>query len=98
MSDSISLHHRSIAWYASQSTQCRGVRKWRADDDLGSEQRLTKRFDLLNLGKRDPSSQRPMGQNLIQSTEQNGKLYVPVQHPSPARGPHISGDYESESM
>lgn len=75
-----------------------GVRKRRADDDLGSEQRLTKRFDLLNLGKTDLSSQRPMGQNLIQSTEHNGKLYVPVQHPPPARHPHINGDYESESM
>lgn len=28
-----------------------GVKKRKADDDLGNEQRLVKRFDLLNLGK-----------------------------------------------
>lgn len=30
-----------------------GIKKRRADDDLGNEQRLAKRFDLLNLGKRE---------------------------------------------
>lgn len=30
-----------------------GVKKRKADDDLGNEQRLAKRFDLLNLGKTD---------------------------------------------
>ena len=28
-----------------------GIKKRKADDDLGNEQRLAKRFDLLNLGK-----------------------------------------------
>ena len=28
-----------------------GIQKRKADDDLGNEQRLAKRFDLLNLGK-----------------------------------------------
>ena len=28
-----------------------GVKKRKADDELGSEQRLAKRFDLLNLGR-----------------------------------------------
>lgn len=30
-----------------------GVKKRKANDDLGNEQRLAKRFDLLNLGKID---------------------------------------------
>lgn len=32
-----------------------GVKKRKADDDLGSEQRLAKRFDLLNLGEIKPA-------------------------------------------
>ena len=28
-----------------------GVKKRKADDELGNEQRLAKRFDLLNLGE-----------------------------------------------
>lgn len=35
-----------------------GVKKRKADDDLGNEQRLVKRFDLLNLGKTDLSTQK----------------------------------------
>lgn len=36
---------------------------------------------------------------LIQSTEHNGKLYLPVQHPPPARHPYNNGsNYDSESM
>ena len=36
---------------------------------------------------------------LIGYTEQSGKLYVPVQHPSPARRPYnTDGNHESESM
>ena len=30
-----------------------GVKKRKADDELGNEQRLAKRFDLLNLGESD---------------------------------------------
>ena len=30
-----------------------GIKKRKADEDLGNEQRLAKRFDLLNLGKTD---------------------------------------------
>ncbi len=30
-----------------------GVKKRKADEDLGNEQRLAKRFDLLNLGTTD---------------------------------------------
>ncbi|KAL9138127.1 MAG: hypothetical protein Q9175_000644 [Cornicularia normoerica] len=56
-----------------------GVKKRKADDELGNEQRLAKRFDLLNL-------------------EHNGKLYLPVQNAQPARQPHSSGNYASESM
>lgn len=33
------------------SSKPTGVRKRRAEDDLRNEQRLAKRFDLLNLGK-----------------------------------------------
>ena len=72
-----------------------GVKKRKADDDLGNEQRLAKRFDLLNLGKTDLLTQKPLGQNLMRSTEQNGKLYLPVQHTPPAR---TDGNNESESM
>lgn len=75
-----------------------GVKKRKADDDLGNEQRLAKRFDLLNLGKIDLLTQRPSDPKLIRSTEQNGKLYLPVQHPPSARQPHTNGSYESESM
>lgn len=75
-----------------------GVKKRKADDDLGNEQRLVKRFDLLNLGKTDLSTQKHLGLKLIQYTEQNGKLYLPVQHPPPARQPYNNGNYESESM
>ena len=82
-----------------------GVKKRRADDDLGNEQRLAKRFDLLNLGKRERgcfflTRQTFWDGNLkFSSTERNGKLYVPVQHPPPpARQPHTNGSYESESM
>ena len=34
------------------------VKKRKADDDLANEQRLAKRFDLLNLGKRDSLTQK----------------------------------------
>ena len=37
-----------------------GVKKRKADDDLGNEQRLAKRFDLLNLGKADMLIQKPL--------------------------------------
>lgn len=30
-----------------------GIKKRKADDELGNEQRLAKRFDLLNLGETD---------------------------------------------
>ena len=72
-----------------------GVKKRKADEDLGNEQRLAKRFDLLNLGKTDLLTQKPRGQKLMRSTEQNGKLYLPVQHTPPAR---TDGNNESESM
>lgn len=72
-----------------------GVKKRKADDDLGNEQRLAKRFDLLNLGKTDLLTHKPLGQKLMRSTEQNGKLYLPVQHTPPAR---TDGNNESESM
>ncbi|KAL9077783.1 MAG: hypothetical protein Q9161_000155 [Pseudevernia consocians] len=72
-----------------------GVKKRKADEDLGNEQRLAKRFDLLNLGKTDLLTQKPLGQKLMRSTEQNGKLYLPVQHTPPAR---TDGNNESESM
>ena len=76
-----------------------GVKKRKADDDLGNEQRLVKRFDLLNLGKIHLSTLKHLGLiTLILSTEQNGKLYLPVQHPPPARQTYNSGNYESESM
>ena len=35
---------------------------------------------------------------MTRSTEQNGKLYLPVQHPPPARRPYTNGSSESESM
>ena len=34
----------------------------------------------------------------MRSAEQNGKLYLPVQHPPPERHPHTNGNYDSESM
>lgn len=39
-----------------------------------------------------------MGLKLIDITEQNGKLYLPVQHPPSARQPYTNGNDESESM
>ena len=76
-----------------------GVKKRKADDDLGNEQRLVKRFDLLNLGTTHLSALEHLGLiTLIRSTEQNGKLYLPVQHSPPARQPYNNGNYESESM
>ena len=74
-----------------------GVKKRKADDDLGNEQRLAKRFDLLNLGKADMLIQKPLLRQLIRPLEHNGKLYLPVQH-SPARQTHTNGNHESESM
>ncbi|CAF9943104.1 MAG: hypothetical protein ALECFALPRED_010606 [Alectoria fallacina] len=74
-----------------------GVKKRKADDDLRNEQRLAKRFDLLNLGKADLLIQEPLLQQLIRPTEHNGKLYLPVQH-SPARQTRTNGNHESESM
>lgn len=37
-----------------------GVKKRKATDDLGNEQRLAKRFDLLNLGMTDLLIQTPL--------------------------------------
>ena len=76
-----------------------GIKKRKADDELRNEQRLAKRFDLLNLGKIHVSTRKFLGIELTRPTEQNGKLYLPVQHtPPPARGPYTNGDPESESM
>ena len=74
-----------------------GIKKRKADDELGNEQRLAKRFDLLNLGKAQLLTSK-LGRELIRSPEQNGKLYLPVQHPSPARQPYTNRNHEGESM
>ena len=37
-----------------------GVKKRKAHEDLGNEQRLAKRFDLLNLGNIDKSTRQPL--------------------------------------
>lgn len=37
-----------------------GVKKRKADEDLGNEQRLAKRFDLLNLGMTDLLIETPL--------------------------------------
>ena len=75
-----------------------GIKKRKADDELGNEQRLAKRFDLLNLGETDLLTQHVLEIELTWSTEQNGKLYVPVQRSSPARRPYTNGNHESEWM
>ena len=76
-----------------------GVKKRKADNELVNEQRLAKRFDLLNLGESDLLDQ-PFGHTKTESlcAEQNGKLYLPVQHTRSARQSHTNGNYESESM
>ena len=75
-----------------------GIKKRKADDELGNDQRLAKRFDLLNLGETDLFAHTLLQRELMSSTEQNGKLYLPVQHPPRARQPHTNGDYGNESM
>ena len=59
--------------------------KREAEDDLESEQRLAKRFNLLNLGKFLRSNPKVFSDRFI---DQNGKLYIPVQAtPQPPRPP-----------
>ena len=75
-----------------------GIKKRKADDELGNEQRLAKRFDLLNLGKTETLTAIPSIEKLTRPSEQNSKLYLPVQHTPPARQPHTNGKHDSESM
>ncbi|KAL8676363.1 MAG: hypothetical protein Q9186_007106 [Xanthomendoza sp. 1 TL-2023] len=53
-----------------ESSLSHGQKKRPANDNLESEQRLSKRFNLLNLGLPNPS-------------DHNGKLYLPVQGNAP---------------
>jgi len=55
--------------------------KRHAEDDLKSEQRLAKRFDLLNLGQLNGCLLYCFACGLTLHAEQNGKLYVPVPQP-----------------
>jgi len=67
-------------------------KKRRAEDDLQNEQRLAKRFDLLNLGKYDQTS--PFKTPLMY-IDHTGKLYIPVQESKPKRTPRINGTNDS---
>ncbi|KAL9612185.1 MAG: hypothetical protein Q9167_003221 [Letrouitia subvulpina] len=62
-----------------------------ADDDLASEQRLAKRFNLLNLALLH------LCVELTTAAEHNGKLYVPVE-PSAPPGQISAPNIESGSM
>ena len=57
--------------------------KRRAEDELANDQRLVKRFDLLNLGESLLRLFQPYSKYAY-STERNGKLYIPVNQTVPA--------------
>ncbi|KAL8990310.1 MAG: hypothetical protein Q9169_008152 [Polycauliona sp. 2 TL-2023] len=72
--------------------------KRHADDNLESEQRLSKRFNLLNLGLSFPIPSLFYHTNTL--ADHNGKLYLPVQSYAPTNGldAPTNGLDENESM
>ncbi|KAI4238746.1 MAG: hypothetical protein LQ352_007839 [Teloschistes flavicans] len=68
-------------------------RKRPADDNLESEQRLSKRFNLLNLGYILIIPQHKHSTNAL--AEHHGKLYIPVQSNTPIRS---SGQNDSMQL
>ncbi|KAL1383775.1 hypothetical protein HDK64DRAFT_302885 [Phyllosticta capitalensis] len=74
------------------SIQASGVNKKRpASEALESDQRLAKRFNLLNIGTRYNSyiSHSHPASSLTSCADNNGKLYIPVAgNPATAQAPH----------
>ncbi|MCJ1252738.1 hypothetical protein MMC24_000544 [Lignoscripta atroalba] len=66
-------------------------RKRHADDILENEQRLSKRFNLLNLGELSVISPQTYDSYAF-STAHNGRLYIPVEQPKHSHQPIDSGD------
>ncbi|KAK8162732.1 hypothetical protein BKA80DRAFT_190700, partial [Phyllosticta citrichinensis] len=62
-----------------------------ASEALESEQRLAKRFNLLNIGMLDdsPAPRVRLSSSLTSRADSNGKLYIPVAaNPATASAPH----------
>ena len=72
-----------------------GVKR-RAEEDPRDDQRLAKRFDLLNLGKWVLNILQCVYNLLMRFPEHNGKLYVPVSQP-PSRRP-VATEGAEDSM
>lgn len=67
--------------------------KRRAEDDLQNEQRLAKRFDLLNIGKYNSCPLKI--ESWLMHIDHTGKLYIPVQEAKLKRTPRTNGTPDS---
>lgn len=73
-------------------------RKRPANDNLESDQRLAKRFNLLNLSKDISMLPHDLSMYSFWSTDQIGKHYLPIKKDGPQRPAHVDNGTESMQL